>query len=347
LSRSRRDGLLPGSAEHEGNPKYAKTRLYARIDQRLDGRHGPGIMGCCRFVKQQHLWTHHQRADDREPQTLPRREPCDRPRLCLLGKAQVSDESKCRCPLAEVLADRIRPTARLGRHIADQAAPFGSGDGRAVSAIEGYQASIRIKIGDSAQASTTTLSDERFGADRQPSYAHFEQNLARGPRNPRRPTERERSIWPVCERTPCCEPDALVDGKVEMPKRPKGRRGWGILRLFLCAGAFALGLCDLAVASDMTAPIEQLDAGLLQVMKAGKGAPFQQRYDVLAPLVARAVELDDILQGGVGPTWASLSPRPAGGAENRLSAILDRDLRIAFRRVRRRAVRAVSAGGGR
>jgi phospholipid transport system substrate-binding protein len=93
-----------------------------------------------------------------------------------------------------------------------------------------------------------------------------------------------------------------------MPRRLKGRRGSGILPLFLCTGAFALGLCDLAMASDMTAPIEQLDAGLLQVMKAGKGAPFQQRYDVLAPLVARAVELDGILQGGVGPTWGSLSP---------------------------------------
>jgi phospholipid transport system substrate-binding protein len=89
---------------------------------------------------------------------------------------------------------------------------------------------------------------------------------------------------------------------------PKSHHGLGILRLFLCIGAFALGFIRLAVASDMTAPIEQLDAGLLQVMKAGKGAPFQQRYDVLAPLVMRAVELDGILEGAVGPTWAALSP---------------------------------------
>jgi phospholipid transport system substrate-binding protein len=64
----------------------------------------------------------------------------------------------------------------------------------------------------------------------------------------------------------------------------------------------------MAVASDMTAPIEQLDAALLQVMKAGKGTSFQQRYDILAPLVTRAVDLDSILQAGVGPTWASLQP---------------------------------------
>lgn len=75
-------------------------------------------------------------------------------------------------------------------------------------------------------------------------------------------------------------------------------------------GAAALVLCIAgpAAASDVTAPIEQLDAGLLQVMKAGKSAPFQQRYDVLAPLVIRAIDLDAILEGGVGPAWAKLSP---------------------------------------
>ena len=79
-----------------------------------------------------------------------------------------------------------------------------------------------------------------------------------------------------------------------------------ILRLLLCIGAFALNANSPAMASDVTAPIEQLDAGLLQVMKAGKRTPFQQRYDILAPLVTRAVDLDGILQGGVGPRWVSL-----------------------------------------
>jgi len=93
-----------------------------------------------------------------------------------------------------------------------------------------------------------------------------------------------------------------------MPQRLTDHRGWGILRLLLCTGAFALSFSRLAMASDVTAPIEQLDAGLLQVMKAGKGTSFQQRYDVLAPLVTRAVDLDGILQSGIGPTWASLPP---------------------------------------
>src|SRR6202035_561088 len=96
--------------------------------------------------------------------------------------------------------------------------------------------------------------------------------------------------------------------KMTMLQCPIGRRSWAVSRLLLCAATFAFAFGHLAIASDVTAPIEQLDAGLLQVMKAGKGAPFQQRYDILAPLVTRAVDLDGILQDGVGPGWASLPP---------------------------------------
>lgn len=81
-----------------------------------------------------------------------------------------------------------------------------------------------------------------------------------------------------------------------------------VWRRMVCALLALVWLGRPAIASDVTAPIEALDAGLLQVMKAGKAAPFQQRYDVLAPLVTRAIDLDAILQGGVGPAWASLSP---------------------------------------
>lgn len=81
---------------------------------------------------------------------------------------------------------------------------------------------------------------------------------------------------------------------------------------FMRSAAAAVGaLCCLALpaaASEVTAPIEQLDGGLLEVMKAGKAAPFQQRYDVLAPLVARAIDLDAILEGAVGSDWAALAP---------------------------------------
>jgi phospholipid transport system substrate-binding protein len=59
-------------------------------------------------------------------------------------------------------------------------------------------------------------------------------------------------------------------------------------------------------ASATTAPIEQLYAALQTVMKAGKAAPFRQRYDTLAPVIARTFDLDGILESSVGPRWAAL-----------------------------------------
>jgi phospholipid transport system substrate-binding protein len=82
----------------------------------------------------------------------------------------------------------------------------------------------------------------------------------------------------------------------------------GFLSKLFCSGAALFGLMQAAAASDVTTPIEQLDAGLLQVMKEGKAAPFQQRYDLLAPLVERAIDLDAILEGAMGSAWATLAP---------------------------------------
>ena len=78
---------------------------------------------------------------------------------------------------------------------------------------------------------------------------------------------------------------------------------------------FALALClaalaspRLAAATEVTAPIEQLDAALLQAMKAGKATSFQQRFNILAPAVTRAIDTDAILVVGMGPSWATLPP---------------------------------------
>ncbi len=56
------------------------------------------------------------------------------------------------------------------------------------------------------------------------------------------------------------------------------------------------------------APITQLDQALLQVMKAGRTTPFQQRYDILAPAVERAIDLAYVLRISVGPSWTGLTP---------------------------------------
>ena len=60
---------------------------------------------------------------------------------------------------------------------------------------------------------------------------------------------------------------------------------------------------------DAAAPITALDAGLVAAMKAGKAAPFQQRYAALLPVVDKAFDLDTILHAVVGPRWAGL-PAP-------------------------------------
>jgi phospholipid transport system substrate-binding protein len=54
--------------------------------------------------------------------------------------------------------------------------------------------------------------------------------------------------------------------------------------------------------------IQQLIDGLLQIMKAGSATPFGQRFDALAPIVARVFDLNAVLRASVGSAWASLPP---------------------------------------
>ena len=75
-----------------GNPQHRETLPCSSGDQRFDRRHRGGIEGGGRFVEQQHLWSHHQRSDEREPQPLACRETDDRPSIRLVGYAQVSDQ---------------------------------------------------------------------------------------------------------------------------------------------------------------------------------------------------------------------------------------------------------------
>jgi len=79
-----------------------------------------------------------------------------------------------------------------------------------------------------------------------------------------------------------------------------------VLRVVLFSVVTALGSSRSSGASATTAPIEQLYAALQTVMKAGKTAPFRQRYDVLAPVIVRTFDLDGILESSVGPRWTTL-----------------------------------------
>jgi phospholipid transport system substrate-binding protein len=80
------------------------------------------------------------------------------------------------------------------------------------------------------------------------------------------------------------------------------------LRLALASIALALGLGRAAVASEVTTPVEQLHAGLMAIMKAGKTAPFRQRYDMIAPVIGRTFDLEVILRQVIGPRLAALPP---------------------------------------
>jgi len=63
-----------------------------------------------------------------------------------------------------------------------------------------------------------------------------------------------------------------------------------------------------ADASAVVAPIQQLCDGLLAIMHAGRGVPFMQRFNQLAPALESAFDLDAILRMSVGPGWVTLPP---------------------------------------
>jgi phospholipid transport system substrate-binding protein len=81
-----------------------------------------------------------------------------------------------------------------------------------------------------------------------------------------------------------------------------------LLQLTFCWIAAVLGMPPAAIASETTAPVEQLHAGLIEIMKAGRAAPFRQRYDRIAPVISRAFDLEAIVRQVVGLRWASLPP---------------------------------------
>jgi phospholipid transport system substrate-binding protein len=70
--------------------------------------------------------------------------------------------------------------------------------------------------------------------------------------------------------------------------------------------AAMVGYGSTAHGSEITTPVEQLYAGLVSIMKAGKTASFRQRYEMIAPVIGRTFDLEAILRQVVGPRWTSL-----------------------------------------
>lgn len=86
-----------------------------------------------------------------------------------------------------------------------------------------------------------------------------------------------------------------------------GRRRWLLAATGIVAGMAAIPALGAATGS-VTAPIEALVSGLLQVMKAGSGTPFATRFGMLAPVIERTFDLVTVLQESVGSTWGMLPP---------------------------------------
>ena len=91
-----------------------------------------------------------------------------------------------------------------------------------------------------------------------------------------------------------------------MPFASIGRRRW--LRVALASAGATLALPRAMADPAAVTPIRQLCDSLLGIMKAGRATPFQKRYETLAPVGERALDLPAILQLSVGPTWSSLPP---------------------------------------
>jgi phospholipid transport system substrate-binding protein len=82
------------------------------------------------------------------------------------------------------------------------------------------------------------------------------------------------------------------------------RRGLGMLLAGLGLGVATARAAD---QTPMAAPIAALDAALIDAMKAGRDAPFRDRYAALAPAIEGAFDLPAILEVSVGPRWAPAS----------------------------------------
>jgi phospholipid transport system substrate-binding protein len=87
-------------------------------------------------------------------------------------------------------------------------------------------------------------------------------------------------------------------------RRLLGQRLFGLALVSLVAAPLA---ARAAAVAEVAEPIATFDDALMAVMKEGASAGFQQRYQMLAPVVGRTFDLPAILQTCVGPRWAQLT----------------------------------------
>jgi phospholipid transport system substrate-binding protein len=98
-----------------------------------------------------------------------------------------------------------------------------------------------------------------------------------------------------------------------MPARSPRRRA--VLRLsaaLLLMRPFASASAGPPTESPI-APIQALNQALVSIMEAGRNAPFQQRAEMLAPVIDQGFDLPEILKFSVGLGWSSLTGEQQAG----------------------------------
>ncbi|HEY0182666.1 MAG TPA: ABC transporter substrate-binding protein [Rhodopila sp.] len=85
------------------------------------------------------------------------------------------------------------------------------------------------------------------------------------------------------------------------------RRAW-LLCATIAAASAMLGTGLAQAADQLDQPLRDLYAGLETAMRSGRTVPFRKRFDLLAPAVDNAFDLETVLKVSVGLRWDTMDP---------------------------------------
>src|SRR5215472_6647115 len=101
-----------------------------------------------------------------------------------------------------------------------------------------------------------------------------------------------------------------VRGEEEMTNAPSTIARRGLLGAALIPAILPVAALPAIAQIDgsAAAPVQRLNNALLVAMKAGARAPFEQRYQALAPVIEQVFNLDAVLGASIGLSWATMTP---------------------------------------
>jgi phospholipid transport system substrate-binding protein len=96
----------------------------------------------------------------------------------------------------------------------------------------------------------------------------------------------------------------FVKGDKQMQSVKLGRRA--TLGLALLAGLGPVMALPVQADQSVIEPIQRLNDALVQIMRQGRSAPFNNRFQMLAPVIDQTFDVQAVLEESVGPTWPTL-----------------------------------------